>query len=158
MLAPDPETGNDLLRLILIAAIFAALAPAAHAGSAAPKPQAVACLAEAVYFEARGKGETAALAVANVVLNRQEHREFPGTVCGVVTDGCQFSYRCDGKPDALRDPAERDRALRAAEAVLAGDAPDPTHGALFFHAAAIDPGWFATRDRTTEIGGNVFYR
>jgi spore germination cell wall hydrolase CwlJ-like protein len=147
------------LRLTLIAAGLAmALVPVAHAGPAAPKPQAVACLAEAIYFEARGKGDKAALAVGNVVVNRREHREFPGTVCAVVTDGCEFSYRCDGKSDALRDPEERARALRAAEEVLAGEAPDPTHGALFFHSAAIDPGWFATRDRTAEIGGNVFYR
>ena len=47
---------------------------------------------------------------------------------------------------------------RVAAAVLAGDAPDPTGGALFFHADGIAPGWFATRARTAAIGGNVFYR
>ena len=157
--ANSDSWGSPPLRLTLIAAaLAAALAPAAHAGPAAPKPEAVACLAEAVYFESRGKGDSAALAVANVVLNRREHQEFPGTVCGVIADGCEFSYRCDGRSDALRDPKERARALRAAETVLAGEAPDPTHGALFFHSAAVKPGWFASRTRTAEIGGNVFYR
>jgi spore germination cell wall hydrolase CwlJ-like protein len=126
----------------------------------APAPAApaeLACLAEAVYFEARGTGPAGEAAVAHVVVNRAESRQFPGTVCGVVADGCQFSYRCDGRPDALTDPAPRARALRTAEAVLAG-APDPTAGALFFHSASVAPGWFASRPRVGIIGGNVFYR
>lgn len=148
------------MRLILLAASIAAAVPlVAQADAAsAPKPETVACLTEAVYYEARGNGDTAALAVAHVVVNRREHDEFPETVCDVIADGCEFSYRCDGKPEALRDPDERARALRAAEAVLTGESPDPTDGALFFHAEGIDPGWFATRDRTAAIGGNVFYR
>ena len=122
------------------------------------RPGAVACLAEAVYYETLGTSERAAQAVAHVVLNRREHDEFPETVCAVVTEGCQFSYRCDGKPEKLSDAEERERAFRAADAVLEGRAADPTGGALFFHSEKVKPDWFKTRDRTTEIGGNVFYR
>jgi spore germination cell wall hydrolase CwlJ-like protein len=115
-------------------------------------------MAEAVYFEAHGTTDKGALAVANVVNNRRESASFPGTICGVVADGCQFSYRCDGRPEALTDARERARAYRAAEAVLEGDAPDPTDGALFFHSAGVAPGWFASRPRVGEIAGNVYYR
>jgi spore germination cell wall hydrolase CwlJ-like protein len=124
---------------------------------AAPGGAELACLAEAVYFEARGTGAQGEAAVAHVVVNRAESREFPRTVCGVVADGCQFSYRCDGRSDALADGGARSRAFRTAQAVLAG-APDPTNGALFFHAAQAAPGWFASRPRVGVIGGNVFYR
>lgn len=117
----------------------------------------VACLAEAIYFEARGTGEAGRAAVAQVVLNRAKSPEFPGTVCDVVADGCQFSYRCDGKADRLTNAAARANALRTAQEVLTG-APDLTNGALFFHSASADPGWFSTRPRVGEIGGNVFYR
>ena len=117
----------------------------------------LACLAEAVYFEARGTGVTGESAVAHVVVNRARSPKFPGSVCGVVADGCQFSYRCDGRPDALADPKARARAYRVAEAVLSADA-DPTRGALFFHSAEARPGWFARRKRVGTIGGNVFYR
>jgi N-acetylmuramoyl-L-alanine amidase len=149
------------MRFSLLAAAAAAgvaCLAAGEARAADPAPQAVACLAEAVYHEARGKGEPGAIAVAHVVVNRAEDPEFPDTVCGVIGEGCQFSYRCDGRPEALTEPAERALAYRAAEVVLAGDAPDPTGGALFFHAASVDPGWFASRPRTGIIGGNVFYR
>ncbi len=117
----------------------------------------LACLAEAVYFEARGTGATGESAVAHVVVNRSNSPKFPDSVCGVVGDGCQFSYRCDGRADVLADPRSRARAFSVAETVLAG-APDITKGALFFHSARIAPGWFSTRPRVGTFGGNVFYR
>ena len=75
----------------------------------------LACLAEAVYFEARGTGPAGETAVANVVVNRAKSRKFPNSVCGVVGDGCQFSYRCDGRADVLADPGARDHAFKVAE-------------------------------------------
>jgi N-acetylmuramoyl-L-alanine amidase len=92
-----------------------------------------------------------------VIVNRSHSPKFPDSVCGVVADGCQFSYRCDGRSDALVDPKARARAYRVAETVLAAD-DDPTNGALFFHSAKAAPGWFAKRKRVGTIGGNVFYR
>jgi spore germination cell wall hydrolase CwlJ-like protein len=132
--------------------------------TAAPQPAAsrartgeLACLAEAVYFEARGTGSVGESAVAHVVVNRAKSPQFPGTVCGVVGDGCQFSYRCDGRSDALADAGPRARAYKVAAAVLGG-APDFTSGALFFHSAQAAPGWFKSRPRIGVFGGNVFYR
>ena len=141
--------------LVLLAGLAAPLllSTAAQADS----QRTLACLAEAVYFEARGTGADGEIAGAHVVLNRAEASDFPDTVCDVVADGCQFSYRCDGRSDALADPRARARAYRAAEAVLAAD-DDPTGGALFFHSTEARPGWFASRERTATIGGNVFYR
>jgi spore germination cell wall hydrolase CwlJ-like protein len=148
------------VRLTLLAsALLAGLTlPAYAAGVDEKEERVLVCLAEAVYFEAHGTTDRGALAVANVVNNRVESEAFPGTICGVVADGCQFSYRCDGRPEALTDAEERGRAFRAAEAVLSGDAPDPTDGALFFHSDDVDPGWFASRPRVGEIAGNVYYR
>ena len=117
----------------------------------------LACLAEAIYFEARGTGPKGEAAVAHVVVNRARSAKFPNSVCGVISDGCQFSYRCDGHSETLAEPGSRSRAFRIAEAVLSGE-PDITQGALFFHAASASPGWFSTRPRIGTIGGNVFYR
>lgn len=153
----DWSRTNVKFTIIAIAALLAAVGTA-RADGQAPTRQARACLAEAIYHESRGRGEKAAVAVAHVVVNRRESDDFPGSVCDVVQDGCQFSYRCDGKPETFSEARERVRAYRVAENVLTGDSRDPTRGALFFHAAEIDPGWFATRPRTAEIGGNVFYR
>lgn len=134
------------------------IARAATPQVAAPDKTAVSCLAEAIYFEARGTGRQGAVAVAHVVQNRARHAEFPNSICGVIADRCQFSYRCDGNPLVYREPDARQRAVETAEAVLSGEVADPTGGALFFHSARVSPGWFNTRPRVGEFGGNVFYR
>ena len=139
-----------------LAACFAIAAPAA--AEDAPSKRALACLAEAVYYEARGEPTQGRAAVAYVVLNRAESGKFPETPCAVVAEGCQFSYRCDGRPEALADRADRDAAFATAKAVLTGAVADPTHGALFFHATRANPGWFKSRTRVAKIGKHVFYR
>ena len=66
------------------------------------------CLAEAIYFESRGEPLEGQVAVAEVVLNRVDDRQFPQTVCGVTNQGagsgrgCQFSYACDGRSDVMK--------------------------------------------------------
>ena len=59
-----------------------------------------ACLAEALYFEARGTGEVGRRAVGEVILNRANSPQFPSTICAVVDQryqgSCQFSYRYNG--------------------------------------------------------------
>src|SRR5215472_4390636 len=61
------------------------------------------CLAEVLYYEARGEGTEGQKAVAEVVLQRTRDRNYPHTICGVVYEGarshspyCQFSFACDG--------------------------------------------------------------
>ena len=72
------------------------------------------CLAENVYFEARGQGQAGWVAVAQVTLNRVQDTRFPNTICEVVKQGltyesghpiknkCQFSWYCDGKSDKVK--------------------------------------------------------
>ena len=134
-----------------------AVAETPEASRAGASGRDLACLAEAVYFEARGTGLKGETAVAHVVVNRAKAPAFPGSICGVVADGCQFSYRCDGRADVLSEPGARAQAYRVAQSVLEG-APDFTSGALFFHSARMEPGWFNSRPRIGTFGGNVFYR
>jgi spore germination cell wall hydrolase CwlJ-like protein len=122
-----------------------------------------ACLSEAIYFEAGSKGEAGRIAVASVIMNRVADTRFPDTVCGVISEGeakgvCQFSYRCTLDPSVIIYPNQMKRARKTAMKTLSNQSPDPTDGAIFFHAAYAAPGWFATRERVGEIGGNIFYR
>ena len=119
------------------------------------------CLAEALYWEARGEGEDGMLAVSAVVLNRVEDERFPDTVCEVVREGgesrgCQFSWWCDGKSD---HPTERElwiEILELSHTYLATRPADPTDGALFYHANYIKRPW--RRQQTAQIGKHIFYR
>jgi spore germination cell wall hydrolase CwlJ-like protein len=103
------------------------------------------------------------VAVAWVVLNRSRNPEFPSTICGVVKQGsekpgCQFSYWCDGKADTPEDDANWALAQQVAREMLTNPPPDPTGGAIFYHASDIDNPWTTERKRTARIGRHIYYR
>ena len=122
------------------------------------------CLAEAMYFEARGEGVEGQLAVAEVILNRVDSARYPDTVCGVVRQGagdggaCQFSYNCDGRKNHVGNAEAWDRIGRIAWLMLEGRPRTLTDEALFFHATSVRPSWSRKFVRTTRIGRHVFYR
>lgn len=123
------------------------------------------CLAEALYFEARGETLSGMVAVAEVVLNRVDDGGYPDSVCGVVRQGtggrlhrCQFSYLCDGRPETIDEPAAWDRVGRVARAMLDGAPRRLTLGATHYHADHVRPRWSRKLERTAEIGEHVFYR
>lgn len=122
------------------------------------------CLAEAIYFEARGEPEAGRVAIAHVVLNRAADDDHPDDICAVIREGeergrgkCQFSWRCDGLADKPREGEAWEQAKVLAEEVLNGQHPDPTGGALFFHQAKVSPDWSAKLNRVAAIGNHVYY-
>lgn len=125
--------------------------------------EAFVCLALTVYHEARHLPEAEQEAVAHVVLNRVRSDRFPSTVCEVVRQGgtkrykCQFTWYCDGKVDT---PYEKD-AWRTAERIAerSFSMPDPTGGALFYHATWVAPkGWWLTLTKVHVDAGHIYYR
>jgi spore germination cell wall hydrolase CwlJ-like protein len=120
------------------------------------------CLVQAVYFEAGKEIPEGQRAVAEVILHRTQDPRFPKTVCGVIHDsnpkGCQFSWWCDGKSDATPDADRWATSKQAVTDVLAGAYPDPTKGALFYHARFVRPRWARKLEKTAMIGGHIFYR
>ena len=122
------------------------------------------CLAEAIYFEARGESLAGQVAVAEVILNRVDSPNYPGTVCGVVKQGqerrtgCQFSFMCDGKPEVVRDPDAFNRAGVIAHLLMEGRPRILTGNATHFHTRAVSPSWSRRLVRTARIGAHIFYR
>ncbi len=116
------------------------------------------CLAQALYFEARGESIRGQFAVAEVILNRTDSPRYPGSVCGVVHQGGQFSYTFDGKPDTIREKGAFAQAGKIASVMLAGAPRLLTDGATHFHTNAVRPGWAHRFPRTVAIGAHYFYR
>lgn len=120
------------------------------------------CLQQALYFESRGESLRGQFAVAEVILNRVDSREYPNSVCGVVQqggrNGCQFSYVCDGNSDVMRDREAADKAGRIAAIMLNGAPRGLTAGATHFHTRAVNPNWARQFPRTASIGAHLFYR
>ncbi len=122
------------------------------------------CMAEAIYYEARGESRQGQLAVAEVVANRVRSGIYPNTVCGVVyqgserSTGCQFSFTCDGSMKARPRGAAWREANALSTQVLMGMVRPVTNKATHYHTVAIDPYWSASLVETTRIGAHVFYR
>ncbi|MEM6603633.1 MAG: cell wall hydrolase, partial [Pseudomonadota bacterium] len=120
------------------------------------------CLAEAVYYEARGEGNEGGIAVAEVVLNRTKSKRFPSTICGVVYDKyrniCQFSFACNGSMSKPKNRSSWSWAKNIANKVVEGRTEILSDGALFFHADYVNPSWANKMVKTARIGTHSFYR
>lgn len=120
------------------------------------------CLAQAVYFEARGEPFSGQVAVAQVVHNRVAEKKM--SYCDVVFEGsskrnaCQFSFACDGKSDKAVDKVAWQRAVMIAGLVQSGFMRDLSGDATFYHATYVSPYWSKSLKKTTNIGNHVFYR
>lgn len=129
------------------------------------------CLAQNIYYEARGSSLADRAGVANVVMNRTKDRRYPETICEVVKQGkqdsqgnmirnqCQFSWYCDGKSDV---PQDIDRWIDAQ--MLAWDMIENnkyrglTEGATHYHATYVSPRWTKDLQLVGRIGAHIFYR
>jgi spore germination cell wall hydrolase CwlJ-like protein len=123
------------------------------------------CLAEAIYFEARGEAVRGQIAVAQVVMNRAFSGFYPNTVCGVVYQNknhhmaCQFTFACDNVADVIREPDMWDRAKKISKAMLDGllwlpEVAKSTH----YHAYWVRPSWVNEMKKMYKFGVHTFYR
>ena len=125
------------------------------------------CLAENVYFEARGEPLNGQYAIAEVTLNRLRSPHFPKTVCGVVHDTrwdpvrrrlvAQFSWTELEDRSEPWGPAWR-QAIAVATAVSNDFHMPLVPDALYYHATGVQPYWASTKRSVARIGNHVFYR
>ena len=126
------------------------------------------CLAENIYFEARGEPLAGQYAVAEVTVNRTQAPHFPHTICEVVHetrwDPARHRHIADFSwTEGVDDLSEPDgpawkQAMTIATAVY-DDVNQPlVPGALFYHATSVRPGWARGRKVVATIGNHIFYR
>ncbi len=125
------------------------------------------CLAENIYFEARGEPVTGQYAVAEVTVNRTRARHFPHSICEVVHETrwdpsrrrfvADFSWTESGALFPEEGPAWQ-QAMAVASAVYEDEHDPVVPGALFYHATNVRPGWARSRKVIATIGNHIFYR
>ncbi|RUX02766.1 cell wall hydrolase [bacterium M00.F.Ca.ET.141.01.1.1] len=123
------------------------------------------CLANGIYFEARGETVRGQAAVAQVILNRVRNPAYPNSICGVVYQNdswfnrCQFSFACDGRKKRIDNPVAYKTAQDIGMAVTAGKIFIPEVGSsTHYYANYVHPGWARTMQKMTKIGLHIFYR
>jgi spore germination cell wall hydrolase CwlJ-like protein len=144
--------------------VVAAAVASEHAAS---RDAELRCLAENVYYEARGEPLAGQYAVAEVTMNRVASSLFPKSVCEVVhekrwdarrrRDVGAFSWT---EIDSLGRPrgAAWHEAREVATAVYDGTHAPSVPNALYYHAKYIKPSWARPSRRVATIGSHVFYR
>ena len=143
------------------------LSPAQRLGlEGKPRARAEKCLADAVYFEARGEPLRGQEAVAQVVMNRVFSGYYPNNVCGVVYQNagrylaCQFTFACEHKNlDRIDEPDMWVQAKSIAKDMLDGkiwlaDIGHATH----YHAYWVRPSWVHEMTKLYKLGVHTFYR
>ena len=123
----------------------------------------LACLTQAIYYEARNESEEGQAAVAEVVLNRAGSGRYPRDVCQVVyqrnSRTCQFTFTCDGSIG--RSPVNMTawaRAERIARGVYAGETKALLpRASVNYHANYVSPTWARRMERVKRIGAHIFY-
>ena len=124
----------------------------------------VSCLAEALYFEARGEPIKGQLAVGEVILNRVEDARYPSSICKVVNQGtgrryaCQFTYTCDGKLETVHERKPYEMALKIAKILMTTHDGKLTKGSTHYHSNYVDPKWSKKFERVAKFGRHIFYR
>lgn len=127
-----------------------------------PAQKQVDCLAQNIYHEAGHESQEGKVAVAMVTLNRLASGNYADDVCGVVkqkTNGtCQFSWVCIGTGLTIRDNSLYNDIRNLAVNVIMNydNMKDVTHGATYYHADYVNPGW--RLPKTTKIGRHIFYK
>ena len=131
-----------------------------------PRARAEKCLADAVYFEARGEPLKGQEAVAQVVMNRVFSGYYPNDVCGVVYQNanrhlaCQFTFACEGKDlSKVDEPDMWEQAKRIAKDMLDGKIWLAEVGhATHYHAYWVHPSWVHEMTKLYKLGVHTFYR
>lgn len=125
------------------------------------------CLAENIYFEARGEPLRGQYAVAEVTMNRLASPHFPDTVCEVVHDTrydtarrrlvAHFSWTAF-KLRLESGSLEWKQAMDVATVVYDGGHEPIVPDALFYHATYVKPYWASSKRVVAKIGNHIFYR
>lgn len=126
------------------------------------------CLAEALYFEARGEPLYGKVMVADVILTRKEYPYYPDTICGVVRHNkypgklhtCQFSYYCDGKPEVFNDKRALKEVQIIAEWMIEERGNYTSSGSMYYHSIRVLPSWSKSHklEKIGKVGEHIFYK
>ena len=132
------------------------------------------CMAQNIYFEAGNQPLAGKIAVAQVVINRTNHPNYPTTMCDVIYQAklkenwlgnlvpirhqCQFSWFCDGKSDDPVDSPTWMNSLKVAADVVQGKYGDITEGSTHYHSVYVNPYWADSLNETVIINEHIFYK
>lgn len=124
------------------------------------------CLTKNIYWEAAGEPFEGKVAVAQVTVNRANHKSFPSDICNVVYQKttfqskvvCQFSWFCERtyKIKPVYQKEYEEAAIAARKVLFEKFRLEGLEEAIYYHADYVNPGW--RKQKVAKIGRHIFYR
>lgn len=118
---------------------------------------AAACLSLALYHEARGETLNGQLMVARVIVNRMQSRQWPSSMCNVITQDRQFSFYRKGNSPQPRDEEAWTKAQELAVRIINHPEILPHSTVDHYHTVKVRPIWRRKLHRVVRIGRHIFY-
>ena len=125
----------------------------------------LACLNEVLYFESLNQSEEGMKAVLTVILNRKQARGFPSSICGVVQQASQFSYRRGVKQGVVIKPQPKNSVDKAAlrriqslsDSVVQGTfEPNLNKNVLWYTKHTVERSWMRGMTVKARVGAHKF--
>lgn len=115
-------------------------------------------MSRALVYESRGEGREGMKAVAFVIQNRVEHKNWPNSVVEVIYQPKQFSFLQDYRKQ--KTPTEKDWTTARAVAynVLLDKVEDITDGATHYTEKSIQRSWMSKLEMVGVIGNHKFMK
>jgi len=108
-------------------------------------------LARLVHAEAKGEPYVGKVAVATVVLNRVEHKQFPDTIEEVIYEKNAFEPVLNG---SINEPADKE-AMKAVQDALTDQGNDDEL-LYFYNPETATSDWILTREVIKTVGNHAF--
>ena len=105
------------------------------------------CVADTIYYEARGEGIEGMRAIAHVIYNRASKEGV--SPCIIVRRPKQFAVGPSRPEDVFWQLAKR---------ISINPGSDITRGATFFHNRSVKPYWIRSLKVSFRFGGHIFYK
>ena len=119
------------------------------------------CVAQNVYFEARGAPMQDKIYVANVTMNRVSDKRWPSTPCEVVHQKSQFSWTHENHnftETVNRNSIEMkawQQSVEVAGLVMTGLIDDFTSNAVWYHRIDVNPWWAKKYNQVASMRSNI---
>lgn len=122
------------------------------------------CLAIAIFFESKGEPIKGQEAVAETILNRVRHSDYPDSICKVIKQPYQFSWynkniSLNKPPTLVYKNVQYQKHWETAKEVANEQLKKKTNhtkGALFFNTRGLGVR-YKTNVKPCRIGNHIFY-
>lgn len=111
------------------------------------------CLAMTIYVEARGEPVQGQIEVAAATINRTKEKDRPSTVCGVVSQKGQYTWKKNFK---VKDKKAFKNSKKLASLYLQGKLRSKIGKRTYFNRYTLGKR-YKTKYKPIRIGNHVFY-